>query len=63
MCHGGVYLVALPYGRGMAGGVEALQGQQVKLGVRVVSDLMDNLAEKQETEPSVVSDNQIQTVW
>lgn len=36
-------LVAFPNSRRMAGGVEALQSQQVQLGIWVVSDLMDNL--------------------
>ena len=37
------HLVALSNSRRVAGGVEALQSQQVQLGIWVVSDLMDNL--------------------
>lgn len=37
------HLVALSNGGRMAGWVKALQSQQVQLGVRVVSDLVDHL--------------------
>lgn len=40
---GWAYLVTLPHGRGVSAGVQSLKSKEVKLGVRVVSDFMDNL--------------------
>lgn len=40
---GRAYLVALPHGRGVSAGVQSLEGEEVKLRVRVVSDFMDDL--------------------